>query len=53
MFKELTLQNIWESVIPVENGSTFKTKSTLWWPVLVEGLKYTEVEKDTTLKMSG
>jgi hypothetical protein len=40
MFKELTLQNIWESVMPVENGSTFKIKSTLWWPTLVEGLKY-------------
>ena len=40
MFKELTLQNIWESVILVENGCTFKIKSTLWWPVLVEGLSY-------------
>jgi hypothetical protein len=39
MFKELTLQNIWESEMPVENGSTFKFKSTLWWPTLVEGLK--------------
>jgi hypothetical protein len=39
MFKEVTLQNIWESDMPVENGSTFKIKSTLWWPVLVEGLK--------------
>jgi hypothetical protein len=38
MFKEVTLQNIWESDMPVENGSTFKIKSTLWWPVLVEGL---------------
>ena len=38
MLKELILQNIWESDIPVENGSTFKIKSTLWWPVLVEGL---------------
>jgi hypothetical protein len=38
MFKELTLQNIWESEMPVENGSTFKFKSTLWWPTLVEGL---------------
>jgi hypothetical protein len=39
MFKELLLQNIWESDIKVENGSTFKIKSTLRWPVLVEGLK--------------
>ena len=39
MLKELILQNIWESDIPVENGSTFKIKSTLWWPVLVEGLR--------------
>ena len=39
MFKELTLQNIWESEMPVENGSTSKFKSTLWWPTLVEGLK--------------
>jgi hypothetical protein len=38
MFKELTLQNIWESVMPVENDSTFKFKSTQWWPTLVEGL---------------
>ena len=38
MFKELTLQNIWESDMPLENGSTFKFKSTLWWPVLVDGL---------------
>ena len=38
MFKELTLQNIWESVMPVENDSTLKVKSTLWWPTLVEGL---------------
>ena len=38
MFKELTLQKIWESVMPVENDSTLKFKSTLWWPVLVEGL---------------
>jgi hypothetical protein len=41
MFKELTLQNIGESEMPVENGSTFKFKSTLWWPTLVEGLKCT------------
>ena len=32
MFKELALQNIWESVIPVKIDSTFKIKSTLWWP---------------------
>ena len=38
MFKEVTLQNIWESDMPVETGSTFKIISTLWWPVLVEGL---------------
>lgn len=53
MFKELTLQKIWESDIRVENGNTFKIKLTLWWPVLIEGLKCTEVEKDTTPKMSG
>jgi hypothetical protein len=45
MFKELTLQNIWESDIPVENGSTFKIKSTLWWPVLVEGLSEIKVDR--------
>jgi len=38
MFKELTLQNIWKSEMPVENGRRFKLKSTLWWPTLVEGL---------------
>jgi hypothetical protein len=38
MFKELTLQNIWKSVMSVENDSTLKFKSTLWWPTLVEGL---------------
>jgi hypothetical protein len=42
MFKELTLQNIWESEMPVENNSTFKFKSTLWWPTLVEGLSFFE-----------
>jgi len=30
MFKELTLQNIWKSEMPVENGRRFKLKSTLW-----------------------
>jgi hypothetical protein len=39
MFKELTLQNIWESEMPVENGSTFKFKLTLWWPTLVDELR--------------
>jgi len=38
MFKELTLQNIWESDMPVENGRRFKFKSAVWGPTLVEGL---------------
>ena len=38
MSKGLTLQNIWESKIPVENGSTFKFKSTVWRSTRIEGL---------------
>jgi hypothetical protein len=38
MFKELTLQNIWESVVPVEKNRRFKFKSAVWGPTLVEGL---------------
>jgi hypothetical protein len=39
MFKELTLQNIWKSDMPVENGRRFKFKSAVWGPTLVEGLR--------------
>ena len=38
MFKELTLQNIWESDMPVENVRRLKFKSAVWGPTLVEGL---------------
>ena len=38
MFKEFTLQNIWKSDMPVENGRRFKFKSAVWGPTLVEGL---------------
>jgi hypothetical protein len=38
MVKGSTLQNIWESKTRVENGSTFKFKSAVWGPTLVEGL---------------
>ena len=39
MSKGFTLQNIWESKIPVENGSTFKFKSTVWRSTRIEGLR--------------
>jgi hypothetical protein len=39
MFKEFTLQNIWKSDMPVENGRRFKFKSAVWGPTLVEGLR--------------
>ena len=32
MFKEFTLQNIWKSDMPVENGRRFKFKSAVWGP---------------------
>jgi hypothetical protein len=44
MFKELTLQNIWESVMPVENDRRFKFKSAVWGPTLVEGLRSGQLE---------
>ena len=43
MFKEFTLQNIWESDMPVENGRRFKFKSAVWGPTLVEGLRVSKL----------
>ena len=58
MFKELTLQNIWESDMPVENGRRFKFKSAVWGPTPVEGLTKIRIarrkyEQDTANHNSG
>ena len=49
MSKGFTLQNIWESKIPVENGSTFKFKSTVWRSTRIEGLSGEVIRKNAFL----
>ena len=51
MFKVLTLQEIWESDVPVENDRCFKFKSTEKQPILTERIsQLTEKYENFTLK---